>query len=286
MRETATTCSLCAAPARFFMHKNGCDIHSCTGCGLAFVHPVPDPAGVYTRDYFAGAANGFGYVNYDNDKAPMATTLRKYLRAIEPLAPRHARLLDVGAATGVFISLAKQHGFDARGVDISDFAAQEARQRGLVVATGTLADLPLCERFDVITMLDLIEHVPDPRCELGLARERLQDGGVLAISTLDAGSLYARLMGRRWNQILPPEHLHYFNRVALRILLENAGFDVIGVSTVGKRFRLPYVFKTLYAWQRIALWKRLLELCSRGALSRLAFPIPLRDNMFVIARKR
>jgi hypothetical protein len=41
MREMGTTCSLCAAPARFFMHKNGCDVYSCTECGLAFVHPVP-----------------------------------------------------------------------------------------------------------------------------------------------------------------------------------------------------------------------------------------------------
>ena len=286
MQEMGTTCSLCAAPARFFMHKNGCDIYSCTGCGLAFVHPVPDPAGVYTPDYFAGAARGFGYVNYDNDKAPMAPTLRKYLRAIAPLAPRHATLLDVGAATGVFISLAQQHGFDARGVEISDYAAQQARDKGLAVATGTLADLPASERFDVITMLDVIEHVPDPRRDMALAHERLQDRGVLAISTLDAGSLYARLMGRRWNQIVPPEHLYYFNRAALRLLLDEAGFDVAAMSTVGKRFRLPYVFKTLYAWQRIALWERLLQWSSQGAPSRLAVPINLRDNMFVIARKR
>ena len=245
MQETGTTCSVCAAPARFFTHKNGCDIYACTACGLAFVHPVPNAAGVYTQDYFAGAACGFGYVNYDQDKAPMAAALRRHLRAIEVLTPRRARLLDVGAATGVFISLAQQHGFDARGIEISDYAAQEARRKGLAVATGTLADLPPSERFDVITMLDVIEHMPDPRRDLALARERLHDGGVLAISTLDAGSAYARLMGRRWNQIAPPEHLHYFNRVALRILLERAGFDVIGVSTVGKRFRLPYVFKTL-----------------------------------------
>jgi SAM-dependent methyltransferase len=286
MREMGTTCSLCAAPARFFTHKNGFDIYSCTGCGLAFVHPVPDPARVYTRDYFAGATLGFGYVNYDYDKAPMAPALRGYLRAIAPLAPRHATLLDVGAATGVFISLAQQHGFDARGVELSEYAAQEARRKGLAVATGTLADLSASERFDVITMLDVIEHMPDPRREIGLARERLQDGGVLAISTLDGGSLYARLMGRRWNQIVPPEHLYYFNRAALRLLLDEAGFDVTGISAVGKRFRLPYIFKTLYAWQRIALWERLLQWSSQGAPSRLAVPINLRDNMFVIARKR
>jgi SAM-dependent methyltransferase len=286
MQKTGTTCPLCASPAPFFMHKNGCDIFACTACGLAFVYPVPDTAGVYTRDYFSGATHGFGYVNYDSDKGPMAPTLRGYLRAIAPLAPQRATLLDVGAATGVFISLAQHHGFDARGVELSEYAAQEARQKGLAVATGTLADLPASERFDVITMLDVIEHVPDPRRDIGLARERLQDGGVLAISTLDAGSLYARLMGRRWNQIVPPEHLYYFNRAALRLLLDEEGFDVAAISTVGRRFRLPYVFKTLYAWQRIALWERLLQRCSQGALSRLALPIHLRDNMFVIARKR
>jgi 2-polyprenyl-3-methyl-5-hydroxy-6-metoxy-1,4-benzoquinol methylase len=200
--------------------------------------------------------------------------------------PKRATLLDVGAATGFFISLARQHGFEARGIEISAYAAQQARQRDLAVTTGTLADLPISDPFDVVTMLDVIEHVPDPRQEVLRARDLLQKHGVLAINTPDASSLHARLMGRRWHQILPPEHLYYFNRVALRALLEEAGFEVINVSTVGKRFTLQYIFKTLYVWQRIALWRRLSQLCSKGPLSRLALPINLHDNMFVIARKR
>ena len=80
--------------------------------------------------------------------------------------------------------------------------------------------------------------------------------------------------------------MYYFNRVALRTLLEDAGFEVLYVSRVGKRFALPYVFKTLYVWQRIALWKALSQLCSKGPLARLALPINLHDSMFVIARKR
>jgi SAM-dependent methyltransferase len=286
MQETRTICPLCAAPSRFFMRKNEFDIYACTACKLAFVNPMPESVGLYTQDYFAGAARGFGYVDYDSDKAPMAAAYRTYLRSIGALVPKRATLLDVGAATGFFISLAMQFGFEARGVEISAYAAQRARQRGLAVTTGTLADLPLSEPFDAITMLDVLEHVPDPRREVLRARELLQNHGVLAISTLDAGSLHARLMGRRWHHILPPEHLYYFNRVALRALLEEAGFEVLSVSTVGKRFTLSYVFKTLHVWQRIALWGRLSQLCSKGPLSRLSVPINLRDNMFVIARKR
>jgi SAM-dependent methyltransferase len=286
IQKTGVTCPLCAAPARFFMRKSNCDIYACSACRLAFVSPLPDSTEIYGQDYFAGAARGFGYVNYDSDKAPMVPTFQKYLHAIEVLVPKRAALLDVGAATGFFVSMAIQFGFEARGIEISAYAAQQARQRGLPVTTGTLADLPLSEPFDVITMLDVIEHVRDPRREVLRASDLLRERGVLIITTLDAGSLHARLMGRRWHLIMPPEHLYYFNRMNLRALLEDAGFEVLHVSRVGKRFTLPYIFKTLHVWQRIALWKRLSRLCSKGPLARLALPINLHDGMFVVARKR
>ena len=280
------TCPLCAAVACFFIRKNNCDIYACSACRLAFVYPVPDPVGIYTQDYFTGAARGFGYVNYNSDKEPMVPVFRKYLRFIEALAPKRAALLDVGAATGFFISIARQFGFEVRGVEISAYAAHQARQRGLAVTTGTIADLPLSERFDVITMLDVLEHVGNPRQDVLRARDLLQERGVLVINTPDAGSLYARLMGRRWHLIVPPEHLYYFTRVALCALLEEAGFEVLYVSAIGKWFTLQYIFKTLHVWQGIALWKGLSQLCSTGPVSHLALPINLHDNMFVIARKR
>lgn len=278
------TCHVCrGSDVALFCTKNGHDVFRCQVCGLLFVHPLPNStADIYTGDYFEGATKGFGYVHYDEDKEPMIPAFRLYLQRIRKVLGGEGALLDVGAATGFFVRLANNEGFSARGIEISDHAASVARAKGLDVRTGTLADIE--GTFDCITMLDVIEHVPDPRKEFEKAAALLTSGGVLVINTPDAGSLFARMMGRYWHLIVPPEHLYYFNRSNMRRLLEETGFGVVEVSTIGKSFTLSYILKTLYRWTHVRLFDRLALLFSHRA-ARFAIPINLHDNMFILARK-
>lgn len=283
--STRPPCVLCRAHTTIFGKKNGYTLYVCSVCALVFVDPIPQAIDVYGEDYFAGASAGFGYVDYDKDKEPMVPTFEKYLARIAALAQGNT-LLDVGAATGFFLHLAREHGFDVYGVEISPFAAARAREKGIRMITGTLADLPESPRFNVITMLDVIEHVKEPREELLRVCSLLEKDGVVIINTPDIGSVYARLMGRRWHLIVPPEHLYYFNRKNIQTLLQECGFEVVSISTVGKRFTLQYIFKMLYMWQGLRIWKYVSNLCEHTWLNRVALPINLRDNMFVIARKK
>jgi 2-polyprenyl-3-methyl-5-hydroxy-6-metoxy-1,4-benzoquinol methylase len=281
-------CVVCGSHERsLYTQKHGHTIYTCHACDLKYVDPIPGSSEVYSEDYFAGAEKGFGYVDYDKDKEPMVPTFDEYLERIESLTnAEHPKLLDVGAATGFFLDLAKKRGFDVHGVEISSFAAAQGREKGLDVRSGTLADLGREESYDVITLLDVIEHVSDPRVELKRVYEHLSAEGLLVINTPDAGSLYARAMGARWHLIVPPEHLYYFNRNNMVRLLEDEGFDVLVVSTIGKKFTPQYIFKMLYMWQKLGIWRWLSSLSNRRPFSGMWIPINLRDNMFVIARKQ
>ncbi len=276
---------MCGAPSDIFGHKNGYTLYTCRGCALTFVHPVPDAAAVYTEGYFSGASAHSGYSNYDADKEAMVPTFEKYLKRIAPLAPGK-RILDVGAATGFFLQIAKRFGFDVYGVEISPYASGQAAKKGIPMITGTLHNVPDAPPFDVITILDVIEHVSDPYAECLRAYTLLIKGGVLVINTPDMGSLYARLMGKKWHLIIPPEHLFYFNRKNMRTMLEGIGFEIVCITTIGKRFTPQLVFKTLYIWQGLRMWKFLADFCERMPLWHIAIPINLHDNMFVIARKK
>lgn len=282
--EENPRCMGCGSASDFFARKAGYMLYTCRACGLTFVSPVPDSAAVYGEDYFSGATGGHGYVDYDADKEPMTPTFEEYLKRIRHLSGGN-RILDVGAATGFFLQIAQRSGFDAYGVEISSYAAQRATEKGIPMITGTLADVPAEPLFDVITLLDVIEHVGNPEAELLRANALLQTDGLLVINTPDIGSLYARLMGKKWHLIVPPEHLVYFDRATMRALLEKTGFTVLSISTVGKRFTLQYIFKMLYMWQGFRLWKHLSGFCGRTWLRCIALPINLRDNMFVMARK-
>lgn len=278
-------CILCGAASDIFGHKNGYTLYTCRSCNLTFVYPVPNASEVYGEGYFTGASLHSGYANYDADKEAMVPTFEKYLKRIEPLVPGK-RLLDVGAATGFFLQIAQRFGFDVYGVEISSYASGQAIKKGIPMVTGTLGDVPATPLFDVITIFDVIEHVGDPYAECLQANTLLKKGGVLVINTPDIGSFYARLMGKKWHLIIPPEHLFYFNRKNMRLMLEKTGFEVVSITTIGKRFTPQLIFKTLYVWQKLSIWKYLSDFCERTPLRHIAIPINLYDNMFVIARKK
>lgn len=251
-----------------------------------FVYPIETaPKDIYNRDYFEGAAKGFGYTNYDEDKEPMKPVFLKYLELIgAALGDKKGKLLDVGAATGYFVGLAQEAGYEAEGVDISEHAARLGRSKGLVVHAGTIDDMS--GTYNCVTMLDLIEHVPDPRSVIKKAATLLSSGGVLIINAPDAGSLVARILGRRWHLISPPEHLHYFNRENMRNLLEDEGFEVVRMTTIGKWFTLKYIFKVLARSTHISLFQKMSSIFSHKPFAQLSFPVNLHDNMFVLARRR
>jgi 2-polyprenyl-3-methyl-5-hydroxy-6-metoxy-1,4-benzoquinol methylase len=254
-------------------------------CKLTFVYPVPDATEVYDEGYFTGASECMGYANYDEDKKPMVPTFEKYLKRIARLT-NGKRLLDVGAATGFFLEIAKREGFEVAGVEISSFAAEVGRKKGIPMTTGTLADVPATSQFDVITAFDVLEHVGDPEALCKEAHALLAPGGLFIINTPDIGSVYAQLLGKRWNLIIPPEHLFYFSGKTVTTLLTKTGFEVVEITRIGKNFSPQFVFKTLYVWQGLGIWKYLSEFCANTWLRHIALPINLRDNMFVVARKK
>ncbi|MDP2586618.1 MAG: class I SAM-dependent methyltransferase [Candidatus Komeilibacteria bacterium] len=284
----ARPCQVCGNKNFFwFGQKNSFDLWRCKNCALLFVYPLPDPARVYSEDYFTSAAKGFGYVDYDQDKLPMIPTFKKYLGLLKKQVPSKGRLLDIGAATGFFVRLAKEDGWQAEGVEISDYAAGLGRSRGLNIITGTLTSLSLpAENYNAVTMLDVLEHLTDPLTTLAEVYKVLKPGGLLLINTPDAGSLVAKISGKQWHMLVPPEHLHYFSQTNLTNFLNSNGFKTVLTAKIGKKFTLEYIFKTLYHWQKLSIWKLLSKACQRGWLKKISLPIHLRDNILIIAEKK
>lgn len=284
--STPATCLVCSALATPLGEKSGFHLHRCPDCGFLFVHPLPEsPLEIYSEDYFAGAGGGHGYVDYDRDKQAMIPAFERYLELIEQAYGKKGRMLDIGAATGFFLDIARKRGWETAGVEPSDHAAAMGRAKGIDVRTGTLDALEAPDHsFDVITMWDVIEHVPEPRETLRQVRRLLRPGGIVAINTPDADSLWARVMGMRWHLIVPPEHLHLFGSGSLRRLLSDTDFECLLTSKIGKTFTVQYVFHTLAHWQKLSIWKALAGHFMKNPMGRIGLPINLRDNVFLLAR--
>lgn len=151
--------------------------------------------------------------------------------------PAPGRLLEVGCATGTFLSLARERGWQVTGVEVSEEAAALGRDlQDLDIRTGTLesADLP-ASSFDAVLACDVLEHVPFPRPFLAEARRVLRPGGALLVQCPNFGSLSARMTGRSWGWLLPGEHLWQFTPRSLSGLLRSCGFGIRSCRTVHLR---------------------------------------------------
>lgn len=226
-------CPLCnAANPRRFLERNGFSVVACGSCGLRFLSPQPSAEQLeelYGEAYFARARPGEpGYDRYLEEMDHIRRTFDDRLIFL-PKPDGAARLVDVGAAIGLFVERARQMGWDAEGIEPSVWAARYATEvlnQPVRPVTLEQANLPAAGA-DVVTMWEVIEHLPDPRATLAAVARVLRPGGMLALSTPDAGSRVARAMGRSWpgwKKI--PEHLFFFDRATLKQLLEESGFHV------------------------------------------------------------
>ncbi|HEX4339614.1 MAG TPA: class I SAM-dependent methyltransferase [Polyangiaceae bacterium] len=280
-------CGLCGGPGRPFFVKRGIDVLRCERCHNAYVpsFAIPeDLESIYSQAYFEGG-EATGYPGYLADRELLVQNFVERLEFIEGARPPGRRLLDVGAAYGFFLKAARERGWDASGVEIApDCALEAARISGASVACGDFVKVPLTGPYDVIVMLDVIEHLRDPAAAIARAFELLAPGGLFVVETGDLRAPWARLLGRRWYFFDPPAHLFYFSRSGLESLLRDAGFDAdIRVKRAGRRVSAANVFFKLAAAARGPV-RRLLTRASQRSVPGSVY-LNFGDGMLVAARK-
>lgn len=155
---------------------------------------------------------------------------------------KKGRILDVGCAEGTLLDIARKRGWDVSGVEPNKHLVAWARkQYGLKIVQGTIGQRALKNNaYDVITLLDVIEHVAEPEKFLRRCHELLAPHGMIFISTPDFGSVWSRVMKRRWFYILSI-HVFYFTKQTLSALLRRAGFEVVATQRYRLRTSLGYV---------------------------------------------
>jgi 2-polyprenyl-3-methyl-5-hydroxy-6-metoxy-1,4-benzoquinol methylase len=138
-------------------------------------------------------------------------------------------LLDIGCGTGGFAhQLSLKGAWRAACVDIHPGALDVARRQGVPAWCGDAATVCLpSASFDVVTMWEVIEHIPAPRQALCEAHRILKPGGRLLLSTPNALSWQARLWGEHWAGWEVPRHLQLFSLPTLRRMLQETGFEIV-----------------------------------------------------------
>jgi len=213
----AVNCNLCGnADEKLLFIKDGLRIVKCNSCGLMFVNPRPK------KEYLQKLYSEGYYRISKNDSESFK---------------KGGRLLDVGCAVGFLLEEAKAQGWDVYGAEMSFYAVNKAREKGLNVFAGDITDTGFENNFfDVITCLGTIEHLPNPVAAIRKISRILKDDGLFVLSTPDAGGLIG---GRRF-QYKPKEHLYYFTNETIKRMFEREGFKILFIA--GERLKKPLHF--------------------------------------------
>jgi SAM-dependent methyltransferase len=207
----------------------------CVRCGLHRLNPRPDQSEletIYPPNYHA---YNIRPVSDQTASLPMVTRLRHTLysrRFRRPLRYLDGRatidLLDVGCGDGWMLDLYRRQGRDrirTFGVDFNPAACEAARRAGHTVFCSRFEDLEMPERFDLVNLSHVIEHVADPVAFAGRVRDVLRPGGVFVLETPNIATVEARIFSANWGAYHIPRHWTLFSPQSIRALGESAGLS-------------------------------------------------------------
>ena len=213
----------------------------CSECGLCFraFRPTAEQLG----DLYREADDSV----YEAEAENRMKTAQRHRKFVSRYFQHPGSVIDVGCASGVFLSVMADAGWKAFGVEPSSSQcrrAQELLRDRAVVDCRTLETATLPEGVDLVTIWDVLEHVPDPVEFLRLSQNLLRSGGYLILNTPRIDSVIARLLGGRWPLLLA-EHLNYWTAGSLRECAKRAGLELVDTGSRPVSFSTGYVLHRL-----------------------------------------
>ena len=194
-------------------------IMECDTSGIFFTHPQPpDLNRYYPEDY-----RGF----HPLVEKVFRKMYGKYAAAVIRKVGASGRLLEVGCGAGWMLEAFAQRGWEVAGLERTSSIAQEITERtGIKVYTGDLALIQTEERFDVILLYNVLEHLPDPGAVIDHCKRLLNPGGRIIITLPNILSWQARLTKGSWFHLDAPRHLFHFSEASMGRFLNSHGLEI------------------------------------------------------------
>jgi len=212
---------------------------------------------------------------YENGRNERLLQERRVLLGLKKFKPE-GTLLDVGAGSGILVEAALEMGYKAEGIEPSKWLSETARKHGLPIHLGTFPHQETPGPYDIITLVDVLEHVTNPLELMTDLRKGLKKDGILVIVTPDVKSIPARLLKYKWWHYRVA-HVGYFNKKNLALLSQKAGLQLV------KQKRPTWYFSARYLTIRaLSFLPRFLRFRVPGWLDKITIPLNLRDSILAI----
>jgi 2-polyprenyl-3-methyl-5-hydroxy-6-metoxy-1,4-benzoquinol methylase len=189
---------------------------------------------LYTDNYFDNI--DVGYFHYEENKELRKKNFRKWIDdSINFLSPGEVfNALDIGCAAGYCLEIFKSKGWSPFGIELNTEYASQLQQNGYKVYNSPFLDVLFEETYSVITLFDVVEHLTDLQAHFIKLHSILNNNGIIILITPDYNSLQRKLLGKKWFQFKPIEHINYFSSVTFKQLTDSTGFKIISSKKAGQ----------------------------------------------------
>lgn len=203
----------------------------CLNCFSEFIVDIPkrEVVNFYNLKRYNSINNERLYIGYQNIFLKRAYKIINVLKKYK----RKGQVLDVGCSYGFYLKAFKEMGYDVFGIDVSKKSIRFVTEVLQIDAINADFNSYLFKEnsFNIVTMIDVVEHFSSPNKIVSKIYQILDKNGVLIIQTPNVESLMSKITGNDWFWLLTPEHLFLYSPRSLEILLEKNGFRILEMST-------------------------------------------------------
>jgi 2-polyprenyl-3-methyl-5-hydroxy-6-metoxy-1,4-benzoquinol methylase len=222
---------------KMLVNKMGFYIVQCSQCNFVYVNPrVKNEAleNIYKHNYFRN--KDYGYIGYEQEKRLRIKNFERWLKDAQQFMPdnKQYHVLDVGCAAGYCLDVMTAKGWNAEGLELDEEMCIGLTNAGKKVYRVLLENFESKLKYQVITLFDVIEHIPNIDMSFKKLSELIHKDGIVIMVTPNHDSVQRKLFSKRWFQYKPIEHIQYFTKHRLEIFAKRNNLRMVYHTKCGQ----------------------------------------------------
>jgi SAM-dependent methyltransferase len=224
-------CPVCNSESELeIFFKEGGRYVKCKQCSMVYLNPVFKDFAI--KDYYeSNHSEQSEVVESDTDNF-YVNIYNNGLDDIQKASPKTSNILDIGCSSGLFLDLAKKRNLDTYGVELNQKEYQFAKEKGHNVHNELLENISFEEKFDVVTLWDVFEHLIDGEFYLNEIKKVLSDSGKIFLQIPSSDSLASKILQEKCNMYDGLEHVNLYGVETIKMLAGKCGLEVLSIKTV------------------------------------------------------
>ncbi len=212
----------------------------CQSCKFVFSNPY------VSEDSIVEFYSHLEDAEYSEEAQGRSRNFHSIVKKLEKIKKPDKSILDIGAASGIFLNIAKKEGYKISGIEPSEYLVSEANKKfNIKIFNGIIENYQSNDKYSVISLLDIIEHLVDPDKFIKNIDKFIKAEGILVIVTPDIDSITAKIFKRKWWHYRIA-HINFFNLSSIQYLLRNNNYEIIKKKRYTWNFSLFYILTRIF----------------------------------------